>query len=142
MIVTISSHLKNIQLLCVCVCVCLQPLSDIQKNAPNIVYEVSWKKKDMEEWNSINTTKAKHMVHDTETYEPFHIKIQAINDFGRGPESAVVLGYSGEDCKSWLPGEGPELNWLFLIVWHTTDQGSVCECSVVIAVSLDRCRAL
>ncbi|XP_031424041.1 neurofascin homolog (chicken) a isoform X17 [Clupea harengus] len=80
-----------------------KPLSDIQKNAPNIVYEVSWKKKDMEEWNSINTTKAKHMVHDTETYEPFHIKIQAINDFGRGPESAVVLGYSGEDYPSATP---------------------------------------
>ncbi|XP_048110064.1 neurofascin homolog (chicken) a isoform X2 [Alosa alosa] len=80
-----------------------KPLSDIQRNAPNIVYEVSWKKKDTEEWNIVNTTQAKYVVHDTETYEPFHIKVQAINDFGQGPESGMVLGYSGEDYPSAAP---------------------------------------
>ncbi|KAL2090878.1 hypothetical protein ACEWY4_013141 [Coilia grayii] len=80
-----------------------KPLSDIQRNGPNIVYEVSWKKKDAEEWESVNTTRAKHVIHDTEIYEPFHIKVQAINDFGRGPESPVVLGYSGEDYPSAAP---------------------------------------
>ncbi|XP_063071451.1 neurofascin homolog (chicken) a [Engraulis encrasicolus] len=81
-----------------------KPLSNIQMNGPSIVYEVSWKKKDAEEWDSVNTTHSKHVIHDTETYEPFHIKVQAINDFGRGPESPMALGYSGEDYPSAAPG--------------------------------------
>ncbi|XP_062402310.1 neurofascin homolog (chicken) a isoform X3 [Sardina pilchardus] len=80
-----------------------KPLTDMERNAPNILYEVSWKKKDTEEWNTFNTTQAKYVVHDTETYEPFHIKVQAINDFGRGPESGLILGYSGEDKPSAAP---------------------------------------
>lgn len=52
-----------------------------------------------EDWNSITTTNTKHVVTDTDTYVSYEIKIQAVNDFGPGPESNIVIGYSGEDSK-------------------------------------------
>lgn len=52
-----------------------------------------------EKWNNITTTNTKHVVGDTDTYVPYEIKIQGVNDFGPGPESNIVIGYSGEDSK-------------------------------------------
>lgn len=47
----------------------------------------------------MTTVGTKHVVLDTDTYVPYQIKIQAGNEFGSGPESNVVIGYSGEDSK-------------------------------------------
>lgn len=55
----------------------------------------------MEEWSNVTTAGSKHVVLNTETYVPYEIKIQARNDFGSGPESNMVIGYSGEDSK-WM----------------------------------------
>lgn len=52
-----------------------------------------------DKWNNVTTLGSKHIVHNTETYVPYEIKIQARNEFGPGPESNVVTGYSGEDSK-------------------------------------------
>ncbi|XP_035376415.1 neurofascin homolog (chicken) a isoform X15 [Electrophorus electricus] len=83
-----------------------QPLLDTQRNGPELRYVVSWRRKDsQEEWNNISTTSSKHVVSDTETYVPYEIKIHAVNDFGRGPESSMVIGYSGEDRPSAAPAE-------------------------------------
>lgn len=77
-----------------------QALQNTERNGPNLRYVVSWRRKDTEEeWNNITTTRAKHIVHYTETYVPYEIKIQAVNDFGHSPESNIVIGYSGEDSK-------------------------------------------
>ncbi|XP_047665279.1 neurofascin homolog (chicken) a isoform X17 [Tachysurus fulvidraco] len=82
-----------------------QPLLDNQRNGPDLRYVVSWKKKDLdEEWNYSTTTNTKHVVSDTDTYVPYEIKIQAVNDFGPGPESNIVIGYSGEDRPTEAPG--------------------------------------
>ncbi|XP_060714166.1 neurofascin homolog (chicken) a isoform X2 [Tachysurus vachellii] len=82
-----------------------QPLLDNQRNGPELRYMVSWKKKDLdEEWNYITTTNTKYVVSDTDTYVPYEIKIQAVNDFGPGPESNIVIGYSGEDRPTEAPG--------------------------------------
>lgn len=54
-----------------------------------------------DEWSNVTTVGSKHVVQNTETYVPYEIKIQARNDFGPGPESNVVTGYSGEDSK-WI----------------------------------------
>lgn len=56
-----------------------------------------------EDWNNVTTVETKHVVHNTETYVPYQIKIQARNEFGSGPESNVVIGYSGEDSKHGRP---------------------------------------
>ncbi|XP_058230145.1 neurofascin homolog (chicken) a isoform X14 [Hemibagrus wyckioides] len=82
-----------------------QPLLDNQRNGPDLRYVVSWRRKDLEEeWSYITTTNTKHVVSDTDTYVPYEIKIQAVNDFGPGPESNIVIGYSGEDRPTESPG--------------------------------------
>ncbi|XP_051529179.1 neurofascin homolog (chicken) a isoform X14 [Myxocyprinus asiaticus] len=81
-----------------------QALQNTERNGPNLRYVLCWRMKDTEdEWNNITTTKAKHVVHTADTYVPYEIKIQAVNDFGHGPESNVVIGYSGEDKPSAAP---------------------------------------
>lgn len=78
----------------------LQPLMDLERNGLNLHYSVWWRRKDSgHEWTNVTTLDAKHVVHNTETYVPYEIKIQARNEFGPGPESNVVIGYSGEDGK-------------------------------------------
>uniref|UniRef100_A0A669EK48 Neurofascin homolog (chicken) a n=1 Tax=Oreochromis niloticus TaxID=8128 RepID=A0A669EK48_ORENI len=75
-----------------------EPLLDLERNGPNLHYIVWWRRKDVEEeWNNVTTLGAKHVVHNTEIYVPYEIKIQARNEFGAGPESNMVIGYSGED---------------------------------------------
>ncbi|XP_058647116.1 neurofascin homolog (chicken) a isoform X15 [Onychostoma macrolepis] len=83
-----------------------QALKNTERNGPNLRYMVSWRRKDTEEeWNNITTTRTKHIIHNTDTYVPYEIKIQAINDFGHSPESNIVIGYSGEDKPSAAPTE-------------------------------------
>ncbi|XP_061788183.1 neurofascin homolog (chicken) a isoform X11 [Nerophis lumbriciformis] len=83
-----------------------EPLLDLEKNAPNLQYVVWWRRKDSDaEWNNVTTIGNKVVVHDTNTYEPYEIKIQASNDVGPGPESNVVIGYSGEDKPTNAPTE-------------------------------------
>uniref|UniRef100_A0A672SSM9 Neural cell adhesion molecule L1 n=1 Tax=Sinocyclocheilus grahami TaxID=75366 RepID=A0A672SSM9_SINGR len=77
-----------------------------ERNGPNLRYMVSWRRKDTEEeWNNTTTTRTKHIIHNTDTYVPYEIKINAINDFGHSPESNIVIGYSGEDKPSAAPTE-------------------------------------
>uniref|UniRef100_A0A1A7X8V0 Neural cell adhesion molecule L1 n=1 Tax=Iconisemion striatum TaxID=60296 RepID=A0A1A7X8V0_9TELE len=81
-----------------------EPLRDLERNGPNLHYSVWWRRKDSEEdWNTVTTFQSKHVVHPTETYVPYEIKIQARNEFGHGPESNVVIGYSGEDKPTDTP---------------------------------------
>lgn len=83
-----------------CCRVFLQPLLDLERNGPNLHYSVWWRRKATEEdWRNVTTAGFKHVVDNTETYVPYEIKIQARNDFGAGPESNVVVGFSGEDSK-------------------------------------------
>lgn len=82
---------------------CLQPLRDLERNGPNLHYSVWWRRRDNEEdWNNVTTFHSKHVVHPTDTYVPYEIKIQARNDFGSGPESNVIIRYSGEDSEYTL----------------------------------------
>ncbi|TST85784.1 Neurofascin [Bagarius yarrelli] len=81
-----------------------QPLLDNQRNGPDLRYVVSWRRRDLaQEWNNITSINTKHVVSGTETYVPYEIKIQAVNDFGPGPESNIVIGYSGEDRPTEAP---------------------------------------
>ncbi|XP_063331022.1 neurofascin homolog (chicken) a isoform X17 [Pelmatolapia mariae] len=81
-----------------------EPLLDLERNGPNLHYIVWWRRKDVEEeWNNVTTVGTKHVVHNTEIYVPYEIKIQARNEFGAGPESNLVIGYSGEDKPTDAP---------------------------------------
>nr|XP_046165796.1 neurofascin-like isoform X12 [Oncorhynchus gorbuscha] len=81
-----------------------EPLLDTERNGPNLHYSVWWRRKDTgEEWSNVTTVGAKHIVHDTETYVPYEIKLRAVNDFGPGGESNIIIGYSGEDKPTAPP---------------------------------------
>nr|XP_055039240.1 neurofascin homolog (chicken) a isoform X16 [Misgurnus anguillicaudatus] len=81
-----------------------QALKNTERNGPNLRYMLWWRLKDTnEEWSHVTTTGAKHTIHDTGTYVPYELKVQAVNDFGFGPESDIVIGYSGEDKPSAAP---------------------------------------
>ncbi|XP_038826805.1 neurofascin-like [Salvelinus namaycush] len=83
-----------------------EPLLDTERNGPNLRYSVWWRRKDTgEEWSNVTTVGAKHIVHDTETYVPYEIKLQAVNDFGLGRESNIIIGYSGEDKPTAPPAD-------------------------------------
>ncbi|XP_078105468.1 neurofascin homolog (chicken) a isoform X2 [Sander vitreus] len=83
-----------------------EPLLDLERNGPNLHYNVWWRRKDLGgEWSNVTTVGSKHVVHNTETYVPYEIKIQARNEFGQGPESNVVIGYSGEDKPTDAPSD-------------------------------------
>lgn len=52
------------------------------------------------EWTSVTVANnSKFIVSGTPTFVPYELKVQAVNDYGAGPEPAVALGFSGEDRK-------------------------------------------
>uniref|UniRef100_A0A8C8A5F8 Neural cell adhesion molecule L1 n=1 Tax=Oryzias sinensis TaxID=183150 RepID=A0A8C8A5F8_9TELE len=81
-----------------------EPLQDLERNGPNLQYHVWWRRKDSgEQWESGTTPSSSYVVQNTDTYVPYEIRIQASNEFGSGPESNVVIGYSGEDKPTEPP---------------------------------------
>ncbi|XP_053725347.1 neurofascin homolog (chicken) a isoform X5 [Synchiropus splendidus] len=83
-----------------------EPLQDLESNGPNLHYSVWWRRKGSgQEWSNVTTVSSRHVVENTETFVPYEIKIQARNDFGWGPESNVVTGFSGEDRPAEPPSK-------------------------------------
>ncbi|XP_067448984.1 neurofascin isoform X2 [Thunnus thynnus] len=75
-----------------------EPLTYREWNGPHLKYLVWWRRRDSrEEWKNATTKWLKYYIYDADTFTPYEIKVQAVNDFGLGPESPVVVGYSGED---------------------------------------------
>ncbi|XP_047451795.1 neuronal cell adhesion molecule-like isoform X4 [Mugil cephalus] len=83
-----------------------KPLSGLQSNGPGLRYKVMWRQKVVgSSWNDATVANiSKFVVSGTPTFSQYELKVQAVNDFGEGPEPAVVHGYSGED----LPIAAPE----------------------------------
>lgn len=81
-------------------------LTGFQSNGPGLGYKVQWRQKDVDEdWSSKNAANVSELVvPGTPTYVPYEIKVQAVNDYGEGPQPDMVIGYSGED----LPLSAPE----------------------------------
>lgn len=106
-----------------------EPLLDLERNGPNLHYTVWWRRKDVEEeWNNVTTVGTKHVVHNTEIYVPYEIKIQARNEFGAGPESNLVIGYSGEDKPTDAPTDlrvSKVDSTKVIIHWNPVDLNSV-----------------
>ncbi|XP_053541750.1 neuronal cell adhesion molecule a isoform X11 [Ictalurus punctatus] len=82
-----------------------KPLVGLQSNGPGLQYKVMWRLKDLENWSSYTVSNvSQYVVSETPTFMPFEVKVQALNDYGHGPNPDVVIGYSGED----LPVAAPE----------------------------------
>uniref|UniRef100_A0A8C8GYS1 Neural cell adhesion molecule L1 n=1 Tax=Oncorhynchus tshawytscha TaxID=74940 RepID=A0A8C8GYS1_ONCTS len=81
-----------------------EALNNREWNGPHLKYLVWWKRRDSrEEWKNATTWWCKYYIYDTDTFTPYEIKVQAVNDFGMGPESPVIIGYSGEDRPTAAP---------------------------------------
>uniref|UniRef100_A0A674CU12 Neuronal cell adhesion molecule n=1 Tax=Salmo trutta TaxID=8032 RepID=A0A674CU12_SALTR len=96
-----------------------KPMSGHQANGPGLQYKVMWRQKDVDkEWTSVTVANvSKFMVSGTPTFTPYEVQVQAINDYGIGPEPAVVTGHSGEDFPgrpSFLRITNPNLDSLTL----------------------------
>ncbi|XP_060743095.1 neuronal cell adhesion molecule a isoform X5 [Tachysurus vachellii] len=82
-----------------------KPLDGLQSNGPGLNYTVKWKQDSETQWSSVTLFNvSKFVVSGTPTFKPYMVKVQAVNNYGRGPEPEVVTGYSGED----LPAAAPE----------------------------------
>ncbi|XP_051516802.1 neurofascin-like isoform X2 [Myxocyprinus asiaticus] len=84
-----------------------EPLEYREWNGPKLGYMVWWRRRDSrEEWKNYTTYWwCSYIIYDTDTFTPYEIKVQAVNFFGYGPESPVVIGYSGEDRPIAAPSE-------------------------------------
>ncbi|XP_038562791.1 neuronal cell adhesion molecule-like isoform X4 [Micropterus salmoides] len=83
-----------------------KPLSGLQSNGPGLHYKVMWRQKTANsEWNTVTVANnSKFVVSGTPTFVPYELKVQAVNDYGEGPEPPIAHGHSGED----LPVAAPE----------------------------------
>ncbi|XP_047431968.1 neuronal cell adhesion molecule-like isoform X7 [Mugil cephalus] len=81
------------------------PLTGFQSNGPGLEYRVQWKQKDADEgWSSQKVANVSHfIVSGTPIYVPYEIKVQALNDYGSGPEPEPVTGFSGEGLPLSAP---------------------------------------
>ncbi|XP_029909465.1 neuronal cell adhesion molecule-like [Myripristis murdjan] len=93
-----------------------KPLTGLQANGPGLQYKVMWRQKEVdEEWASETVANvSQFVVSGTPTFVPYELKVQALNEYGAGPEPAVAHGHSGED----LPVAAPE-NVLVMVVNST-----------------------
>ncbi|XP_060749746.1 neural cell adhesion molecule L1.1 isoform X1 [Tachysurus vachellii] len=74
-------------------------------NGPGFGYKVYWREADNSgnDWESQVVSHPPFVVNETNTFTPFEIKVQAVNNVGEGPSPEAVIGYSGED----VPLESP-----------------------------------
>uniref|UniRef100_A0A3Q2Y199 Neural cell adhesion molecule L1 n=1 Tax=Hippocampus comes TaxID=109280 RepID=A0A3Q2Y199_HIPCM len=81
-------------------------LTGFQSNGPGLEYKVLWRQRHVDQdWSSKTVANGSHLVvSGLPVYVPYEIKVQALNDYGNGPEAEVVIGYSGED----LPRSAPD----------------------------------
>lgn len=86
-----------------------QPMNATSAFGPNLRYIVKWRRRETREtWNNATVWGSRYVVGQTPVYVPYEIRVQAENDFGKGPEPDTVIGYSGEDCEYLPSGPHPE----------------------------------
>uniref|UniRef100_A0A3Q3WLJ2 Uncharacterized protein n=1 Tax=Mola mola TaxID=94237 RepID=A0A3Q3WLJ2_MOLML len=86
-------------------CVSLQEMDKRFHNGQDFQYKVWWREAGGTDarWNSTHVRSPPFTVHNTGTYTPFEIKVQAVNSLGAGPAPQPEIGHSGEQ----KPAEAP-----------------------------------
>ncbi|XP_031421988.1 neurofascin [Clupea harengus] len=106
-----------------------EPLPERDWNGPYLQYMVWWRRRESrEEWKNVTTRWWWHTIYDTDTFTAYEIKLQAINTFGYGPESPVVIGYSGEDRPLEAPAElsvSDMESTSVTVNWHPVPRSSI-----------------
>ncbi|XP_040262072.1 neural cell adhesion molecule L1 [Bufo bufo] len=81
-----------------------KPMRGIDWNGPGFAYIVKWRRQNQNEpWKEKMVTENFLFVEKTKTFVPYDIKVQSVNDLGKGPEPRLVTGYSGEDVPTIIP---------------------------------------
>ncbi|XP_053330207.1 neural cell adhesion molecule L1 isoform X2 [Spea bombifrons] len=81
-----------------------KPLKGIDWNGPGFQYIVRWRRHSQDEtWKERKVQSPPVIVQDTNTFEPYEIKVQSVNEYGKAPEPNSVIGYSGEDIPTSVP---------------------------------------
>ncbi|XP_072886744.1 neurofascin homolog (chicken) a isoform X9 [Hemitrygon akajei] len=105
------------------------PLSGTQVSGPNIRYVVSWRQRGVRgEWSTVTVTRPSYIVSPTPLFTPYEIKVQAVNDFGPGPEPNIIIGYSGEEYPNATPTSisGRNINsTAILLQWTALPQENI-----------------
>ncbi|XP_049626549.1 neurofascin isoform X7 [Suncus etruscus] len=77
------------------------PMNATSAFGPNLRYIVKWRRRETREtWHNVTVWGSRYVVSQTPVYVPYEIRVQAENDFGKGPEPDTIIGYSGEDLPS------------------------------------------
>ncbi|KAM6228596.1 LOW QUALITY PROTEIN: neural cell adhesion molecule L1 [Spheniscus humboldti] len=81
-----------------------QPLAPGEWNAAEVRYRVQWRALEpaLGRWREETVGGPPVVVGGTPTFSPYEIRVQAVNDAGKGPEPLIV-GYSGEDLPLVYP---------------------------------------
>nr|XP_010588550.1 neurofascin [Loxodonta africana] len=80
------------------------PMNATSAFGPNLRYIVKWRRRETRDtWNNVTVWGSRYVVGQTPVYVPYEIRVQAENDFGKGPEPDTVIGYSGEDYPRAAP---------------------------------------
>uniref|UniRef100_A0A8C3WP67 Neurofascin n=1 Tax=Catagonus wagneri TaxID=51154 RepID=A0A8C3WP67_9CETA len=80
------------------------PMNATSAFGPNLRYIVKWRRRETREtWRNVTVWGSRYVVGQTPVYVPYEIRVQAENDFGKGPEPDTVIGYSGEDYPRAAP---------------------------------------
>ncbi|XP_066105403.1 neural cell adhesion molecule L1 isoform X2 [Saccopteryx bilineata] len=106
-----------------------KPLRWMDWNAPQVLYRVQWHPRGTQvPWQEQTVSDPFFVVSNTPTFVPYEIKVQAVNDQGKGPEPQITIGYSGED----YPQAGPKLEDIkilnsstVLVKWQHVDPAQV-----------------
>lgn len=86
-----------------------QPLAPGDWNAAEVRYRVQWREPGGN-WSERTVGAPPVVVGGTPTFSPYEIRVQALNEAGKGPEPPLVIGYSGEDCE-WGGPQNPAGGW-------------------------------
>ncbi|XP_031801054.1 neural cell adhesion molecule L1 isoform X3 [Sarcophilus harrisii] len=79
------------------------PLKWMDWNGMELKYRVQWRQKNESEWQEVMARAPSFVVSNTPTFVPYEIKVQAVNEVGKGPDPQIVIGYSGEDVPQAIP---------------------------------------
>lgn len=82
-----------------------KPLTGLQSNGPGLHYKVMWRQKvPGSDWTVVTVANnSKFVVSGTPTFSPYELKVQAVNDYGPGPDPHIAHGHSGEDLPIAAP---------------------------------------
>ncbi|KAG7221561.1 hypothetical protein INR49_017092 [Caranx melampygus] len=87
-----------------------EPLSYREWNGPHLKYLVWWRRRDSrEEWKNATTKWLKYYIYDADTFTPYDIKVQAVNDFGLGPSLLLSLVTLEKTVYYWR--DSSQLRW-------------------------------